>query len=88
MRQSLPLAHVVWMQHTKLFPAGLTRGRWVMDDSPNGCDSSQGAWLDITMVFFLRFYFTDFGFLPLVLLFFLGASSIILFFLFFSVSIY
>lgn len=53
------------MQHTKLFPAGLTRGRWVMDDSPNGCDSSQGAWLDITMVFFFfcRFYFTDSGFL-------------------------
>lgn len=36
------LAHVVWMQRTMPFRDVLTRGLWVMDDRPNGCDSSQG----------------------------------------------
>ena len=52
MRQSLPLAHVVWVQPTKLFPAGLTRGLWVMDDRPNGCNSSQGVRGNIIIDFF------------------------------------
>jgi hypothetical protein len=71
------------MQHTKLFPAGLTRGRWVKDDSPNGCDSSQGAWLDITMVFFFSSFFFLYRPRFALVLFFLGlAMGIILFFFF------
>lgn len=59
------------MHHTKLFPVGLTRGLWVMDDRPNGCDSSQGGEGERGIKYFLFFFF-DFWFLIFALFIFPG----------------